>query len=498
MGQGKPDSRSPFDLSQPKQNPENPSRKWWILVAIGIGTFMTALDGSVVNIILPVLRESFSSPISSIEWVVTIYLLVLSGLLLGFGRLGDLQGHKRIYLSGFGIFLLGSMICGLAPSLNTLIVFRAIQALGAAMLAANSPAILTSSFPARQRGQALGLQATMTYLGLTVGPSLGGWLTEQFNWRTVFYINIPVGVVAILLSMAYIRMDEPADKKARFDLLGAGLFTLGLVALIYGLNQGYALGWTSWQVFGTLVISLLALAAFWLVEKSTESPMLDLSLFSNRIFSSSVLSAIINYIGVYSIVFLMPFYLIQGVDLTPSQAGLVLTSMPIMMAIAAPLSGSVSDRIGTRLPSVVGMSLLSLGLYLLSGLTIESTLTDVTARLVFVGLGIGTFISPNTSALMGAAPSNRQGIASGILATARNAGMVLGVGLAGAVFTSVIGPSTNPSASVIIDGFRASLLVAAIVCAFGIFVTASRAREPAAAPQVSEKRNHGTHDNYHN
>lgn len=479
-------------MNQPNQTPENNSRKWWILIAIGIGTFMTALDGSVVNIILPVLRETFSSSISSIEWVVTVYLLALSGLLLGFGRLGDLHGHKRIYLSGFGIFLLGSFICGLAPSLNVLIVFRAIQALGAAMLAANSPAILTSSFPARQRGQALGLQATMTYLGLTVGPSLGGWLTEQFNWRAVFYINIPVGIAAILLSQVYIRMDEPSDKKARFDLLGAGLFTFGLVLLIYGLNQGYALGWTSWQVLGSLVVSALALSAFWLVEKSAQNPMLDLSLFSNWVFSSSVFSAIINYIGVYSIVFLMPFYLIQGVDLTPSQAGLVLTSMPIMMAIAAPLSGSISDRIGARLPSVVGMSLLSLGLYSLSGLTIDSTLTDITARLVFVGLGIGTFISPNTSALMGSAPRNRQGIASGILATARNAGMVLGVGLAGAVFTSVIGPSPDPSAPAIIAGFRASLLVAAVVCAFGIFVTASRSRKPETSPRVAGERDHET------
>jgi MFS family permease len=210
----------PVQAETSSQGIEQSSGKWWVLLAIGVGTFMSALDGSVVNTTLPLITRHFSSTIAAVEWVVTVYLLVLSGLLLSFGRLGDLQGHKRVYLAGFSIFIISSAMCGLATSAGMLIIVRGVQALGGAMLMANSPAILTKSFPTRQRGQALGLQATMTYLGLTVGPSLGGLLAEQFSWRAVFYINIPVGLSALYLSARFIRPDHPAQRSERFDLPG--------------------------------------------------------------------------------------------------------------------------------------------------------------------------------------------------------------------------------------------------------------------------------------
>src|SRR5512142_329749 len=184
-------------------------RKWLVLLAVGIGTFMSALDGSVVNTVLPVIRQTFQSQVATIEWVVVVYLLVVSGLLLTFGRLGDLRGQRRVYLAGFVVFVLGSALCGLAPSAGALVAFRGFQALGAAMLFANSPAIITKIFPAQQRGQALGIQATMTYLGLTVGPSLGGWLTQTLSWRAVFYINVPVGLLALTLSWINVPRDTP-------------------------------------------------------------------------------------------------------------------------------------------------------------------------------------------------------------------------------------------------------------------------------------------------
>lgn len=207
--------------------------KWLVLLAIGIGTFMSALDGSVVNISLPKIGETFNSQIGMLEWIVTIYLLVLSGLQLSFGRLGDLRGHKVVYMTGFFIFIASSMICGLASSVNMLILFRAIQATGAAMISSNSPAILTKSFPASQRGQALGMQATMTYLGLTVGPSLGGWLTSLFSWRAVFYINIPVGLLALYFSWRFIHADREKHPQERFDLAGAGAFMVGLIMFLF-------------------------------------------------------------------------------------------------------------------------------------------------------------------------------------------------------------------------------------------------------------------------
>ncbi len=449
------------------------SARWGVLLAVGVGTFMTALDGSVVNIILPVLRAAFSTSVARVEWVVTAYLLVVSGLLLGFGRLGDLRGHKAVYIAGFGLFILGSALCGLAPSVGTMIGFRGLQALGGAMLYANSPAILTKSFPPAQRGQALGLQGTMTYLGLTVGPSLGGLLAAQVGWRWVFYLNVPVGLAAVLLSLRFVPPDAGEASGERFDFLGAGLFLTGLVTLLMALNQGEEWGWSSVPILGLVILAVALLAAFVVLERRLESPMLDLKLFSNTTFSSSTASAVINYMCVYSILFLMPFYLIQGRELGSEKAGIVLTALPLVMAFAAPLSGMLSDRIGARMLSVWGMGILGGALLLLSRLTPGSSMAFVAIGLALAGMGIGIFVAPNTSALLGSAPRHRQGIASGILATGRNVGMVLGVGLAGAIFTTILG-SARPDA--LFHGIETAFLAFAGLAAVGAAVAGLRQR----------------------
>jgi len=452
------------------------TQKWGVLIAIGIGTFMTALDTSVVNTVLPVIGQNFNVAIAKVEWVVTIYLLVLSGLLLSFGRLGDMRGHKAIYLSGFGIFMVGSLFSGIAPNVSLLITFRGLQALGAAMLSANSPAILTKSFPVQQRGQALGLQATMTYLGLTVGPSLGGWLASLLGWRIVFYINLPVGLAAIWLSSRFIPNDTSHHQAEQFDYAGAITFLLGLGSLLLGLNQGGEWGWTSLPILALLVSAIIFLVLFVYLEKHSKHPMLDLSLFKQLPFSMTALSAVINYIGVYSSIFLMPYYLIQGRGFSPAQAGLILTSQPVIMAMIAPISGTLSDRIGTRLPAVFGMAVLSAGLYNLSRLTAQSSIESMMLALAIVGLGTGAFISPNNSALMGSAPKSRQGIAAGILATSRNFGMVLGVGIAGAIFTTVLSQGSaglsNPGSTIqngaIFTALGVSFLVASLITLLGV------------------------------
>jgi EmrB/QacA subfamily drug resistance transporter len=449
--------------------------KWWVLIAIGTSTFMSALDTSVVNTILPVIQENFRSDVATIEWIVTVYLLVVSGLLLSFGRLGDIRGHKSVFLTGFVIFIIASALCGLAPSAGALIAFRAIQAVGAAMLAANSPAILTDNFPANQRGQALGLQATMTYLGLTIAPSFGGWLTHISSWHSVFYINIPVGLTALYLSWRFIPSDSPAEVDERFDSIGALTFIFGLVLLLVGLNQGHSWGWTSIKTVGVLFISCLFLLVFLFIESHNKHPMLDLSLFQNHIFSASVATAILNYICIYSIIFLLPFYLIQGRDLNPAQAGLILTIQPIIMAIVAPISGTLSDRIGVRWPTIVGMSALAIGLFLLSKLGPETQYTWITLSLVITGSGTGTFISPNTSSIMGSAPPTRRGIAAGIMATSRSVGMVLGIGIAGAIFTTMLTQSTAElSENIFFIAIQTSFLVSSGIAILGIITSAIR------------------------
>lgn len=447
-------------------------RKWYVLIAIGASTFMSALDTSVVNTVLPVITRTFGSQVATIEWVVTIYLLVVSGLLLSFGRLGDIRGHKTVFLTGFGIFITASALCGQAGSAYALIAFRGLQALGAAMLAANSPAILTKNFPASQRGQALGLQATMTYLGLTVAPSLGGWLTDLFSWRAVFYINVPVGGLAFLLSWWFIPRDKPDESGERFDFSGAILFITGLSTLLLGLNQGHIWGWGSPIILGLFALSIISLGFFYFVEKSHPHPMLDLTLFRHPVFSASVVSALLNYIALFCILFLLPFYLLQGRGLSPSQAGLILTVQPLVMAIVAPISGTLSDRIGVQWPSITGMAILSLGLFLLSRLGAETPLQYVALALAVTGLGTGIFISPNNSALMGSAPRRRQGIAAGILATSRSVGMVLGVGLSGAIFTTVM--ARLPGDQSLYIGIQTSFLVGSIIAAIGILSSAVR------------------------
>jgi EmrB/QacA subfamily drug resistance transporter len=449
----------------------NLDRKWWVLIAIGTGSFMSALDASVVNTILPVVRSAFHSNVAAIEWVVTVYLLVLSGLLLSFGRLGDLRGHKSIYVWGFAIFVFSSILCGAAWSTAALVVFRGLQAVGGAMLASNAPAIVTGNFPPQQRGRVFGLVSTMTYLGLTVGPSLGGFLTQAIGWRSIFYINVPVGALALALSLVFIPKDLPAVSGQKFDLPGALVFLAGLTALLLGLNKGADWGWGSAPTLVLLVLAALFLVAFILVEHRSPAPMLDLSLFRIPLFSTSVLSAVLNYICVYSITFLMPFYLIQGRGLNPAAAGLLLTAQPILMAITAPVSGAFSDKIGSRLPGMVGMAVLALGLFLLSRLGATTTLAYTAVALAVAGVGTGTFISPNTSALMGSAPRSHQGIASGVLAAARNVGMVLGIGLAGAIFTTHLAQNT-PTA--FYQGIAMGFLAAAVVAGLGVFVSASK------------------------
>lgn len=444
---------------------------------------MSALDASVVNTILPVIRQTFGADVATIQWVVTAYLLVVSGLLLSFGRLGDLQGHKRVYAAGFTVFIASSVLCGLSPTPLALIGFRALQAIGGAMLFANSSAIITKNFPPHRRGQALGALATMTYLGLTTGPPLGGFLTGVYSWRAVFYINVPIGLAALLLTWRFVPGDSGDRREERFDLLGAAAFMLGLVLLLLALNQGHAWGWGSATILGLLVVALTALAAFVVIEKRVSSPMLDLSLFGRPVFSAATGSAVLNYIAVYSIVFLMPFYLIQGRGLSPARAGILFVVQSITMAIVAPLSGTLSDRIGSRIPAAVGMTTLAAGLLLLSRLGLYTPLSYVAVTLLVSGLGTGIFISPNNSALMGAAPRNRQGIAAGILAEARNVGMVLGVGLSGAIFTTVLGTRAMAgSREALVAAIDTSFLVVAGVAALGAVVSATYGSGSGPAP----------------
>ncbi len=441
------------------------SRKYAVLAAVGVGTFMSALDGSIVNATLPRLQSALHASVAGIEWVVTVYLLVVSGLLLILGRLGDMRGHKDVYVAGFVGFVASSALCGLSPSVGWLVGFRAVQALSAAALFANAPAILTAAFPPTERGRALGLQAIMTYLGLSVGPPLGQLLAATLGWQAIFYVNLPVGALGFWLSQRNIARDRPAGPPPRFDLAGAGLFFVGLLSVLLALNQGHAWGWAAPATLGLLAAGAVVLSAFLAVERRLPEPMLDLSLFRSRVFTGATGSAMVSYVAQFAVLFLLPFYL-QWRGYGAAMTGGILMAQPVVMMVTAPIAGTLSDRLGTRGPIVIGLSLLGAGILLLSSVGPSTGTLALLLGMAVSGLGFGAFVAPNNSRLLGAAPPNRRGIASGVLAGARNVGMVLGVGLAGAVFTTVLsraGPDAVPlGVSIALRVVAATTLLAAV------------------------------------
>lgn len=467
---------SGVQTTAPADRGRGPHRAHWsVLFGIGLGSLMSGLDTSIVNAVVPVISQSLGVDVAATSWVVTTYLLVLACLLLTFGRLGDLHGHRPVYLSGFAAFLAGSALCGLAPNIGVLVGARAVQAVGAAMLLSTSPAILAASFPASQRGRAIGTLSAMTYLGIALGPSVGGWLSDQISWRAVFAVNLPIGLMAIVMSARFVPRDIARGSVEPFDVGGAVLFAIGLVLLLFGLDQGHDRGWLSMPILGCFAGAVLFLGLFVRRELAFPSPMLDLSLFRHWVFANAILSGVVNYIGAYSVLFLMPFYLIQARGLTPSEAGVHLMAFAVLMGITAPLSGTLSDRVGSRLPTTAGMVALAGGLFLLSRLGQQSPELYLEGALLLAGLGNGLFSSPNTSAALGAVPGERRGIASGCVATGRYVGMMLGIALAGAIFTSALaGAGATPSAPAVSSAVDAAFGATWVLAAGGAVLSAIR------------------------
>ena len=407
------------------------SRKWWVLAAVMVGTFMGPLDSSIVNVALPTLGNAFKVPITSVEWVVVAYLLVISTLLLTFGRLADMIGLKRVYIMGFGLFTVGSLACALSWSIWSLVSFRVLQALGAAMMFAAGPAIITAAFPPSERGRALGLMAIAVSAGMTVGPTLGGVIVGATTWRWIFLINVPIGIIASALSLKAIAGSAPKDQ--RFDPLGAILSFVAFFPLLLALSQGAEWGWASPAIIAMFALSVCAGAAFLVAERKVHQPMLDLTLFRSRLFSAGLLSAMASFVVTAGVLFTMPFYLQIAHGIGVTTAGLLMTPVPIGMVLCGPLSGALSDRIGSRVLCTAGLLVGGAAAFSLTHLSLNSGYPGIAVRLAMIGAGIGLFQSPNSSAVLGTVPVFRLGVASGTLATSRNVGQVLGVSLAGLV-----------------------------------------------------------------
>ncbi|MEW6423813.1 MAG: MFS transporter [Bacillota bacterium] len=474
------------------------SKKWHVLGTVGAGTFIMALNASMMNIAVPFIGAYFQARMPVVEWVLMAYLLVISTLLLTFGRLGDMYGFRKIYLAGCIIFTAGAILCGLAPSIYLLIAFRILQGVGAAMVMAVGPAILMAAFGPQERGKALGLHGIFVASALGFGPSLGGLLLNYAGWRFLFYINIPLGIIIVFwASLVLARVPRTPQ---RFDLPGAAALFVALGSLLLALSHGEEWGWTSGAILGLLLAAGIFFPLFVRQELICAAPMMELRLFKNRLFAAATVSAVFNFIVQYMVVFLLPFFFKEVLRLDPARAGLLLSTFPLVILVVAPLSGTLSDRIGSRGLSSLGMAVSAAALFLLSRLTPTSAWPEIVWPLVLLGLGHGIFQSPNSSALMGSVPRSHLGVASGMLATARNGGMVMGVALAGVVFNhrlpvhlAALAEAGMTRAAAAGAAFSAALhdamLMGVAVAVAGIFTSLVRGTPggtPAAAPPPAQ------------
>lgn len=434
-----------------------------VLAAVLLSGIVGPIDASIVNVNLPVIREDLGASLVLAEWVPMVYLFVLSTLLLTRGRLGDMFGFRHPFLGGVTIFTFASALCGLAPTVGWLIAARMGQALGTAMFMAVIPAIITSVFPPERRGRALELNGMVVALGLALGPTLGGTITGLWGWRWIFYINVPIGVLGLVLGyLAVPSGEERQDQK--FGFWGSLLAAAGLVGLLLFFSHGGRWGWQAIPSLLTLALELACLVIFVLVENTLPQPMLHLSLFRHRPFALANLAAPFNFMAQYVLVFLTPFYL-NHLGLSSQVIGLTMTISPLVVLVVAPISGALSDRLGTRSLAAAGAALCSVALVLLAVTLPGRGRNIIPWCLTLFGLGTGLFQSPNNSAVMGAAPQQFLGVASATLAVVRNVGMVLGIAVGGAVFTAGLGGSGKET---FVNALTLAYLVAACLAATGV------------------------------
>ncbi|GMQ86287.1 MAG: MFS transporter [Acidimicrobiia bacterium] len=450
------------------------SKKWYVLVAIAMAIFLGTVDGTMLNVALPTLVEDFDTTFAVAQWVVLSYLLTQTTLTLGFGRLGDMFGKKPIFTAGFVVFIVGSLLAAVSPTITFLIGARIFQAVGAAMIFALGFAITTEAFPPSERGRALGINGTVASLGIMAGPIIGGLVLEAASWQWIFLVNIPIGIIGIIAALKFVPNTKPTGAQS-FDFVGAGLFFVALLALLLGLTYGQEIGFVNpvnLALFGTFVG---ALVTFVIVERRTEHPMLDLSLFENRDVSVNLVTGFVGFFALSGLLLIAPFYLTDVIELSPRSIGLVLAAIPITMGIVSPLAGGFSDRIGSRPVTVVGLVVMTLG-YTTAAFLLEGATTAAAIFLVglIVGLGVGIFNSPNNSAILGSVSQDKLGVTSGLLTITRTTGMVTGIAVLGTLWAARTvtyaggGTAADAPAAAQAGGFADAMAAAAFMLAASV------------------------------
>jgi EmrB/QacA subfamily drug resistance transporter len=420
-------------------DPEAPSYRWWLLVVTSLGALLASLTSGTLIIALPDILRDLNTDLFALLWIVVGYTLVVTVLVLNAGRLADIFGRARTYTIGLAIFTAASAFCAIAPTPLLLIVGRVLQGVGGAFMFANSAALVTDAFPRSELGKALGLNAMVVGAGLILGPILGGWLTG-FGWRFVFWFNVPLGLIGIVAAWLILVEKTPAQRTISIDWLGSGLYLVALVGLMTSLAFGGLYGWTTWWVVGGIVLFVVLMPIFVLVEGRVRTPILDLTLFRDRLFTMGNLTGLLNGIARNSVLFLLVFYLqgVKGSD--PVTAGIQLAPLAIGLLVLSPISGALADRYGSRELATLGMLVTAVGLAGLMTIGVDTPYWQLALWQLIIGAGSGLFNSPNTSAVMGVIPPAKRGIGAGTRAMLTNTGFVISIALAIGLMTSAMDP----------------------------------------------------------
>ncbi|PWB49978.1 MAG: MFS transporter [Candidatus Methanoperedenaceae archaeon] len=451
---------------------DNPVNKKVVLLITTISSFLAPFMGSSVFIGLPSIGKDFGMDVVMLSWVSLSYLLAAAMFLVPMGRIADIYGRKKIFKYGITIDIIASILLAFSFSEAELLILRVFQGIGAAMIFSTSVAILTSVYPPGERGKALGISVAGVYLGLSLGPVIGGFLTQYYGWRGIFLSYIPLELIIIVLTFWKLKGEWADAKGERLDIIGSIVYGCSLVALMYGfslMTHGILL----------ILISIIGLAAFVMWEMKIKNPVLDMHLFKNNtIFTFSILAALINYSATFAVGFFLSIYLQDVKGLSPGGAGLVMVSQPIVMTIFSPIAGKLSDRIEPRTVASIGMACTALGLFLFSFLNENTSQEYIITSLIIIGFGFALFSSPNTNAVMSSVEKKFYGVASATLGTMRLTGQMLSTGIATLILTIYVGnvQIAPENYSFFLGGEKTAFIVFAALCFAGIFASFARGK----------------------
>src|SRR5215211_804119 len=470
------------------------ARKWWTLAAVALGLFMIMLDNTVVNVALPSIAADLQADLSELEWIVTGYALTFASLMLTGGKLADLLGRRAIFITGLALFTLSSLACGLAGSEEMLIGARVVQGAGAALMNPATLSIIAATFPPRQRGTAIGIWAGTAALALALGPLVGGLLTEHISWSWIFFVNVPIGLVAIVASVILIPESKDESAEQRLDLPGLLTSGIGLFALSYGLIEANTYGWTSARILGAFVVAVAMLVAFVLLETRQRLPMLDLSLFRNGTFAGANLAVLLVALAMFGVFFFVSLYMQGVLGYSAVQTGAAFLPLTILIMLVAPIAGRSTDRFGSRGLITVGMILLAGQLLYFSRLGVHESYWRIFPGMIIGGFGMATVMTPSAAAAVRALPVDKSGVGSAVLNASRQVGGSMGIAVIGAIMAHEIGDLRGPAVfrqkELFVDGFSTALTVAALIAVLGAVVSFALVRAhdreptPDGVPEV--------------